>query len=122
VKSEDIEIGKDYHLLPDATWWRGQRSAIAGHGVTRVNVHDGPDRDGDYFVEPLDGRPDRTLYGVHGSFLAPLDEPASEPPLPPSPQDYRLRALKEARALLGEDRCDAVSLVHVAAYIMGEEY
>ncbi|GAA2843751.1 hypothetical protein Acy02nite_68250 [Actinoplanes cyaneus] len=82
-----IETGREYRLLPDATFTRlpsyGIRhtypSAFDEKGTTRVRVIAGPDSDGDYEVRAVDGeQPDRVGY-VAPRFLAPLEASTAEP-------------------------------------------
>lgn len=73
-----IEEGKEYRLLPSATFCGGARSDMPKEGTTRVRVlRATPDGDGDVYVEPLDGeaagKPGNGRY-VHPEHLAPIPD------------------------------------------------
>lgn len=77
----EIEIGKEYRLLPGAKFRDGIPSAANKHGATRVCVERGPNEQGDYTLLGLDGaHGGRAHYLAAAGYLAPLDEPAAEAP------------------------------------------
>ncbi|RLK22620.1 hypothetical protein DER29_0457 [Micromonospora sp. M71_S20] len=67
-----VEVGREYRLLPDARYTNGER-AIFDADVTRVQVVDGPTRQGNVRVRCLDGEYDRGAeFHVGPTYLAPL--------------------------------------------------
>lgn len=75
----EIEIGKEYRLLPDARHSQMASDStvhLIKAGATRVRNLSGPDGDGDFRVEALDGSLAGDWVYVAPEYLAPLDEPA----------------------------------------------
>lgn len=134
----EIEHGKEYKLLPGATYTSGGGDThdvvFAQYGPTRVEVLSGPDGDGDYWVTAVDG----TRPGLNGHvtprFLAPLDAPKSEPEptaavtLTPeeavaSLNPRRMAAVTFAAELLGTGLLgsrSAEGIVTLAEFVLGE--
>ncbi|TDC29975.1 hypothetical protein [Micromonospora sp. KC213] len=95
-----IEVGREYRLLPQATYrMRGGTPVAAGvstTGATRVRVDNGPDREGDVMVTALDGTDaGNPGWYVDPAFLAPLD---AAPAVPDVAQAAREVATMYAKA------------------------
>jgi hypothetical protein len=83
VSPNEIEVGQEYRLLPgarNACMSPPETLTISKAGTTRVVVLEGPDSDGDFRVEALNGELAGDWNCTAPEYLAPLDEPAAEAP------------------------------------------
>lgn len=133
-----IEIGREYRLLPGSTFRTGGgdfTSSLANGGTTRVEVVGGPDSDGDYEVNAIDGIDAKTGgWSVSPRFLAPLEtESASEPAAQSAEQlaadavraldARRLAAVTAAVEVITSSGtiAGAGEIRELAAYLLGEQ-